>query len=56
VTARDQLRRLGALFTWPTTERRTVLVHGDDPWYLNGPKQQSGACQLRQFPLQHRAR
>lgn len=29
----DLLRRLGPLFPWPTTERRTVFVHSDDPWY-----------------------
>jgi hypothetical protein len=29
----DLVRRLGAMFTWPTTERRTVFVHNDDPWY-----------------------
>lgn len=29
----DLLRRLGALFAWPTTERRTVFVRSDDPWY-----------------------
>jgi hypothetical protein len=27
------VRRLGAMFTWPTTERRTVFVHNDAPWY-----------------------
>lgn len=29
----DLVRRLGAMFTWPITERRTVFVHSDDPWY-----------------------
>lgn len=33
MTVADLLRRLGAMFTWPTSERRTVFVRNDDPWY-----------------------
>lgn len=29
----DLVRRLGAMFTWPPPERRTVFWHNDDPWY-----------------------